>query len=219
MKLKRCNLVYLTILSAVAVALCTLPSGGQELNFTAPVEPPVPGSPPAAPFGAGPVVVATPALPAAVPPPGAPGGLTLFVENPHLEGVDEQTRKLHADDQAHERATRQLLEQLRNAESAGDRSPLLEKLSQTVKEHFEIRQQIRAKELEALEARVKKLRDLHEKREDNKAEIVKDRVDQLVRDAEGLGWSGGSDHAIFEPGDLLLPPTQNQPGAISIRSR
>ena len=55
MKLNRFNFVSLTIVSAVAVALCTLPSGGQELPFTAPKEPPVPGVPAWAPMAAAPL--------------------------------------------------------------------------------------------------------------------------------------------------------------------
>lgn len=99
-------------------------------------------------------------------------------------------------------STRQLLQELRKVESEDERAPITRKLASVVEEQFDIRQQVRERELEALETRIQRLRDLHEKRADAKAEIVERRVEQLVRDAEGLGWSsGGSD-----PGDAWTIP-------------
>jgi hypothetical protein len=140
------------------------------------------------------------------------GDISLFAEQP----IDDQARELHHQEHELEGATQQLLQQLRSVESAGDRSPILDQLSETVEKHFEVRQQIREKELEALEARVKKLRDLHEKREDAKADILRQRVDELVRVSEGLGWSGG-EHAVFQPGHPQGLPTP--PRAFNVRSR
>jgi hypothetical protein len=149
----------------------------------------------------------------------AGGGITLFAQHPHVEGVDEETRQLHADDQAHELTTRQLLEKLRNAETDDDRSDVIEQLSQTVAAQFETRQQIRAKEVAALEARIEKLREHHDKREEAKADIVKARVEQLARQAEGLGWSDGGEHAEFhfQSANPIAAPTA--PRAINLRSR
>lgn len=125
-----------------------------------------------------------------------------------MEALDEETRALHEQDQAHEQSARQLIQQYRAAESGTDRSDLQEKLATTVREHFETRQQLREKELAALEARVRRLRELHDKREDAKDEIVEQRVEQLIREAEGLGWSNGGEHATFPnlPGPGVLNP-------------
>lgn len=130
----------------------------------------------------------------------------VHAQHVHLTGADEETRKLYADDQALEHETRKLLEQLRDAESAGDRSDLLEQVSQTVEQQFGIRQQIRAKELEALEARVRKLRELHDKREEAKADIIARRIEELTRAAEGLGWSGGEYASVGHDFDFAVPP-------------
>jgi hypothetical protein len=245
MRIQQWSPFYLTALASVAVGLGALSLGGQELFFDPPLDPSAPAAPAVPPGALGTSAVATAEFAAGQVPPAGPsrGGVTVFAQphdiqavaearpagssglitlhaqHPLLEGVDEETRKLHADDQAHEVTTKQLIEKFRSAESDDDRSDILEQLSQTIEAQFETRQQIRAKELQMLEERVNKLREHHNKREDAKAEIVKARVDQLVRDAEGLGWSGGSDHATFAPGESLLRPTTSQPGAITIRSR
>ena len=55
-------------------------------------------------------------------------------------------------------------------------------------EHFEIRQKIRAHELEELNEQIRRLQALHDRREQDKSQIIGDRMRQLLRDAEGLGW-------------------------------
>jgi len=192
------------VASAFIVAWATR-SGGQEASLE-----------PAAERRA--VIVSQPAAPAA---PGAPATVRtlsqmpvvgrVFMRNPGEE-IDEETRALHEQDRAREQSTRQLIQQYRDAESGGDRSELQEKLAQVVREHFEIRQQLREKELAALEARVRRLRELHEKRGDAKDEIVEQRIAQLIREAEGLGWSSGGDgpHALRVPGGLMAPRLQEE---------
>jgi hypothetical protein len=181
-------------LAAAAAGLWAMPSGWQK--SVAQVAAPAPA-------------------PAAVPYVESEGQIFLY-RGEHEGGGDDEGRKLHAQDHAHEQTTRELLAQYRNAQSPGDRSGILEKLSTAVREQFDVRQQIRAKELEELEARVRKLRELHEKREDAKSEIVERRVEQLVHEADGLGWSGsGEVHgwearsagaAIFAPRPPAVPP-------------
>ena len=61
-------------------------------------------------------------------------------------------------------------------------------LKTALAEHFDARQTAREKELAALEAQVKTLRDLHDKRAGAKDEIVARRADTLLREAAGLGW-------------------------------
>jgi hypothetical protein len=200
--LKHRIVLPMCLVAAVAIGLWTTQSDGQEAQI---VPHPVPGRV---------------ALGLAAP----HGEFSLFVAGPGEGGEDDETRQLRQRDHEQEQATRQLLDQYRGAESAGDRSDILEKLSAAVRDQFEVRQQIREKELEALEVRVRKLRELHEKRQDARAEIVEQRVEQLVREAEGLGWgSGGGPHEMLysEAGanSVLWAPSTPQRGAIRVEAR
>jgi hypothetical protein len=56
---------------------------------------------------------------------------------------------------------------------------------------FDIRQERRMQELETLEQRVQKLRATLETREKLKSEILKNRLDYLTREVDGLGWGDG----------------------------
>lgn len=56
---------------------------------------------------------------------------------------------------------------------------------------FDIRQERRMQELETLEQRVQNLRSTLETRENLKPDIVKNRLDYLIREADGLGWGDG----------------------------
>lgn len=91
-------------------------------------------------------------------------------------------------------------------------------LTKVAAKSFDIRQEARDRELKELEAEVRKLRQLHQKRAKQKDQIVQDRVRQLLRDADGLGW-GADENA---PGSTAIPQQWNpnpfgrpgtQPGA------
>ncbi len=53
---------------------------------------------------------------------------------------------------------------------------------------FDLRQKSREEELRSLEERVRKIRETFEKRQRARAEIVRHRLDEILRDADGLGW-------------------------------
>ena len=61
-------------------------------------------------------------------------------------------------------------------------------LKEVLETQFAARQQRHEKELADLESKVKKLKDLVAKRQENRREIVANRLDQIMRDAQGLGW-------------------------------
>lgn len=65
------------------------------------------------------------------------------------------------------------------------------RLQEAIQQQFDARQQERNLQIADLEEQVKRLRDLHQKREAAKAEIVESRLAQLIRSTEGLGWDGG----------------------------
>ncbi|QEH31779.1 hypothetical protein OJF2_02440 [Aquisphaera giovannonii] len=81
-----------------------------------------------------------------------------------------------------------LARQLESADSDAKRSDLKAKLSEALGKQFDLRQERHQKEIEALEAQVKKLKDLVDKRKENRSEIISRRLDQVVRDAQGLGF-------------------------------
>jgi len=82
----------------------------------------------------------------------------------------------------------QVAHQLGSAKSDADREKLKAQLSTILEKQFEFRQQRHKKEIESLEAQVKKLRDLVDKRQENRREIVAKRLDQILQEAQGLGW-------------------------------
>jgi hypothetical protein len=87
-----------------------------------------------------------------------------------------------------ERRIAELLAKWKETEDPADRRKLEESLRGTVKEEFEARLGFHEKEVEQLEARVKQLREQLERRRDKQDEIVDFRVQQLLREAQGLGW-------------------------------
>ena len=78
------------------------------------------------------------------------------------------------------------------------------KLHGALAEQFDARQAARESDLAALEAKVAKLRDLHDRRAAAKKEIVADRVETLLNEAAGLGWG--------EPG--AEPPAPPRSGGL-----
>jgi hypothetical protein len=86
------------------------------------------------------------------------------------------------------RQAEQLARRLADAKSDSDRDKIKGDLRDMLEKQFELRQRRHEQEIEALEAQVKKLKDLVRRRSDNRREIVAKRLDQIVSDAEGLGW-------------------------------
>jgi hypothetical protein len=66
-----------------------------------------------------------------------------------------------------------------------------EQIAQALDRIFDIRQERRMEELESLEQRVQKLRATLETRDKLKSDILKNRLDYLIREADGLGWGDG----------------------------
>ncbi len=81
-----------------------------------------------------------------------------------------------------------LVEQLKEAKTDTDRDKIKVQLKEVLDTQFAAHQQRHEKELADLESKVKKLKDLVAKRQENRREIVANRLDQIMRDAQGLGW-------------------------------
>jgi hypothetical protein len=95
---------------------------------------------------------------------------------------------MSADERELENTVETLVQQLGSAKDEDIRDDLRKKLSRALEGQFDLRQKRHEAEIAELEAQVKRLRDLVQKRQENRREIVSKRLDQLLRDAQGLGW-------------------------------
>ncbi len=75
---------------------------------------------------------------------------------------------------------------------------------------FDAKQKQRIRELDDMEKELKRLRTVHERRENEKDRIVSDRVQQLIRETQGLGWGDTRVDDVIEQEDVawLLPPVE-----------
>jgi len=163
---------------------------------------------PAAPAAAADKQVETPALPvqpaAALvdsPPAGDPnaglasqpgGGIFGGLQIVPIPGpaASEQDRQAHEESSLAQQAA-SLTAAYAQTEDEALRKQTLAELASVLEKQFTLQQQRREREIAAIEARVKKLRDLLAKRETFKKQIIDGRIDQIVKEAEGLGWQGG----------------------------
>ncbi len=160
-----------------ALGVCTLAigSGAQQPPPPAPVPPP-----PNDPFGQPPhttTIVRT-----------ADGATnTVTLGQPLFTDPNAAFLFYHHFDQADTQVV-QLAKQIVEAKTDTEKDKLKDKLKDTLNKQFDDRQKRHEKELEALEAQVKKLKEMVSKRQENKKEIIEERTKQLEREAKGLGW-------------------------------
>ncbi|HVJ80053.1 MAG TPA: hypothetical protein VNC50_03190 [Planctomycetia bacterium] len=83
----------------------------------------------------------------------------------------------------------QQAKQLTDAKDEAEKAKLRGELAKTLDELFDQQAQHQAKEVADLESQIKKLRSALDKRLANKATIVQRRMEQLLQDADGLGWN------------------------------
>ena len=102
--------------------------------------------------------------------------------------ADPALRKLATEEAALRRQADLLIRQLEAAESEALRHDIKGKLGETLSKQFDAGQKRYGLEIEALEAQIKRLKDLVRKRQENRAEIISRRLDQIVRDSQGLGF-------------------------------
>ncbi len=97
--------------------------------------------------------------------------------------------------QMHDNAAR-LAKQLAAAKEE-DKKEIREKLTDVVNKEFDAHIRQQQQELEKLEKQIADLRALLKKRQDAKAAIVNRHIDQLVLEAQGLGWNSPHGNAFF----------------------
>jgi hypothetical protein len=75
------------------------------------------------------------------------------------------------------------------AEKEDAKKEIRKKLAESLAKQFDQHIQQQQKELDELEKQITSLRDIVKKRVAGKNDIIERRIDQLVKDAEGLGWN------------------------------
>jgi hypothetical protein len=98
--------------------------------------------------------------------------------------------------------TGKLTQQYLKAQKTEEKQDIRTKLRDLVNKQFDVRMEQQQKELESLEKELTDLRALMKKRQEAKAAIVDRRIDQLIQDAEGMGWNASRfshNEFSFEP--------------------
>jgi hypothetical protein len=162
---------------------------------------PVPAAPPVAPpatvdivgpaglpgVGPGPAVIVAPTP--AFTPLAAPATVRLFKSAPWEQAAaDPETAKLMGLDREKSDEIQVLAAKFKNLTDANERATAETELAELVTKQFMIRQQMREVQLAQLEEQVKRLRTTQTEREAQRDRIISDRVQQILRDAAGLGW-------------------------------
>jgi hypothetical protein len=107
-------------------------------------------------------------------------GTFTFYGKDHLALTSEEARlSMEAD---------QLARQIGQAKTDDDKEKLKAKFTVVLDKQFDQRQRRHESEIQSLEAQVKKLKELVRLRNDKRREIVAQRLEQVLRDAQGLGW-------------------------------
>jgi hypothetical protein len=119
---------------------------------------------------------------------GGPGSDTVHPRLPSSPFLRPAARAVGNEEAVLERRVDVLSQQLEAADSDERRGEIKAQLGDILGRQFDLRQKRHALEIEGLEARIRKLRQLVQKRQENRAEIISHRLDQIVRDSQGLGF-------------------------------
>jgi hypothetical protein len=202
-----------TEIVAIAVAGC-LWFAGQALaqvfaQTAAPATPtaaaaagvaPATATPPVQPRVVAPLSVGAPPQ-AGVLVPRSPGGFaTIFAGNAPAADDPEMAKLIESENAlAHE--SDGLIGQYGATENYQEREKLKTKLREVLAKQFDVQRQRRERELKSIEDRLSKLRDQLKKRTDARETIIDRRIESLISDAEGLGWTppAAGNHPSFNP--------------------
>lgn len=92
------------------------------------------------------------------------------------------------EDQGLAHRAEELAQQLGTAGSDSDREKIKGQLTEVLEKQFDQRQKRHGEEIKQLEEQIKKLKGLVDKRQENRREIIGARLNQIVRESQGLGW-------------------------------
>jgi hypothetical protein len=144
-------------------------------------------------------------------PGGSFGGFGSFSSRSANDEPDEM-RQASSEAAAAENAAQNAAQEFSAAKDEVAKAEARSKLRAALQKQFETRQKYRDLEIVQLEAEVKHLRELHQKREAAKSQIIDARLDQLVRSAEGLGWDGSASESRWSGFGGTRSPLRGPPG-------
>ena len=125
--------------------------------------------------------------------PGMPGGMGMHgmgAKGGAMSGTGTMSGSV-AEDEHLETWVSQALAVYAKTDDQDARKEQREEIAKALDRIFDVRHDRRMQELETLELRVQKLRATLETREKLKSDILKDRMEYLIREADGLGWGDG----------------------------
>jgi hypothetical protein len=109
-------------------------------------------------------------------------------------------------------ASEELLSQYAAADKPEEQKRLKAELRDALAKQFDVQRQQRELELARVQERIDKVREQLKKRHEARETIVDRRLDQLINDAEGLGWTAPAGASPRAPGsDLFRNDFQNRP--------
>jgi hypothetical protein len=82
----------------------------------------------------------------------------------------------------------ELGKKLADSKDSEERSKIKSQLNDLLGKQFDLRQKRHQEEFDALKAKLEKLKQLLDKRQENRKDIIAKRLDQVLSDADGLGW-------------------------------
>jgi hypothetical protein len=124
-----------------------------------------------------------------------------------------------SEDRGLNQEVRSLMKSYASADDAA-KDKIVADLKVAVGKLFDIRQDARLQELTRLEEQLKRLKDVHAKRANQKDQIVMDRVQQMIREADGLGWGTGDNWQagaadLFGQQSAFTSPADSVPGEVA----
>jgi hypothetical protein len=113
-----------------------------------------------------------------------------MLRRPGQVHVDPESHKMHMESQELDRAAMDLSVKLRRipADNKDERAEIASKLKDTVTQLFDLREKIRAREVEMIKKRLDELTQMLEKRKANRDAIIEKRLKQLSGEADELDW-------------------------------
>ena len=127
---------------------------------------------------------------------------------------DPEAEKLTRSEHELDQQTRELIAKYAETEDNQVREKAKTQLREMLLKQFTLQNQRRELELRRIEERLSKLREQLKRRTDAREQIVDQRLQQLVNEAEGLGWAPpaggpGADGPFFVPGGSLPQPLRS----------
>ena len=89
---------------------------------------------------------------------------------------------------AAEDEARKAIEAYRLTDDQDEKARIVKALPDVIAKQFDARQLVRECELKQLENQLRKLQEVHQRRARQRDQIIEERVRELLRDADGLGW-------------------------------